>query len=144
MVVAQVYDDAVKEFEYRGCYMLTAEEAVRVGDFCLPINPKTGMRGLNPAAVGQPARVIAEKSNVTVPADHPCKVLIGEGKEIGHTHAMCLEKLAPVLGLFKAKDFQEALEIAKNCIHLAGKGHTASIHTAYEAQDRINQFSQTI
>ena len=46
---------------------------------------------------------------------------------------MGLEKLSPVLGLFKAKDFNEAVEIAAKAVHLAGKGHTASIHTAYQA-----------
>ena len=46
---------------------------------------------------------------------------------------MALEKLAPVLGLFKAKDFNDAVEVSKACVHLAGKGHTASIHTAYGA-----------
>lgn len=46
---------------------------------------------------------------------------------------MGLEKLAPVLGMFRAKDFNEALEVAKTAIHLAGKGHSASIHTAFEA-----------
>lgn len=57
---------------------------------------------------------------------------------------MGLEKLSPVLGLFRAKDFNHAVEVAKTCIHLAGKGHTASIHTAYEAEDRINYFSHQI
>lgn len=46
---------------------------------------------------------------------------------------MGLEKLAPVLGAFRAKDFNEALQVAKTAIHLAGKGHSASIHTAFEA-----------
>jgi len=46
---------------------------------------------------------------------------------------MSLEKLSPTLGMFRAKDFKHAVDIAKNCIHMAGKGHTASIHTAYEA-----------
>lgn len=46
---------------------------------------------------------------------------------------MGLEKLSPVLGLFKAKNFDEAVAIATKAVHLAGKGHTASIHTAYGA-----------
>lgn len=46
---------------------------------------------------------------------------------------MGLEKLSPVLGMFRAKDFAHAVEVARTAIHLAGKGHTASIHTAYGA-----------
>ena len=101
---------------------------------------------MNPATVGTSARSIAERAGISVPAEHPCKVLIGEAdaSKISHTYAMALEKLAPVLGLFHAKDFKEAVEVAKTCIHLAGKGHTASMHTAYEAQDRIDYFAHTI
>lgn len=57
---------------------------------------------------------------------------------------MSLEKLTTALGMFRAKDFNHALEVAKKCIHHAGKGHTASIHTAFEAQDRIDKFAHTI
>ncbi|KAH0577890.1 Bifunctional acetaldehyde-CoA/alcohol dehydrogenase [Spironucleus salmonicida] len=146
VVVDSVYEQIKEEFKYRGCFFLNKEETAKIGDFCLPINPKTGIRGLNPAAVGQPARKIAEMAGVSVPAEHPCKVLIGEdtNDHIGHTHAMSLEKLAPVLGMFKAKNFDEALEVASKCIHMAGKGHTGSIHTAFEAQDRINKFAQVV
>jgi acyl-CoA reductase-like NAD-dependent aldehyde dehydrogenase len=40
-----------------------------------------------------------------------------------------LEKLSPVLGMFKAKDFAEALEVVKNVHAVVGKGHTSSIFT---------------
>jgi len=101
---------------------------------------------MNPASVGRPAREIAEKAGIIIPKEHPCKVLIGEAdwKLISLTLAMGLEKLSPVLGMFRAKDFNEALEVAKTAIHLAGKGHSASIHTAFEAQDRIDKFAHTI
>lgn len=90
---------------------------------------------MNPNTVGRPAREIGEAAGLTIPADHPCKVLIGEADwtMINKTYPMGLEKLAPVLGMFRAKDFDEALEVAKTAIHLAGKGHSASIHTAFEA-----------
>lgn len=101
---------------------------------------------MNPKTVGRPAREIAEGAGLIIPKEHPCKVLIGEAKKelIGMTYPMSLEKLSPVLGMFRASDFKDAVEVAKTCIHMSGKGHTASIHTAYEAQDRIEYFCNTI
>lgn len=134
VVVDSVYEKVKAEFAYRGCYIMNAEETKKVGEFILPLN-KFGVCQMNPATVGRPAREIAEKAGLTIPAEHPCKVLIGEAdwKLITHTYPMGLEKLSPVLGMFRAKDFNEAIEVAKTAIHLAGKGHTASIHTAFEA-----------
>jgi len=66
-----------KEFEYRGCYICSPEDTIKLGNTILPLN-KQGNCQLNPAYVGQSARTIAEKSGITVPADHPCKVIIGE------------------------------------------------------------------
>lgn len=145
VVVDAVYEQVKAEFAYRGCYIMNAEETKKVGEFILPLN-KFGVCQMNPATVGRPAREIAEKAGLTIPADHPCKVLIGEAdwKQISHTYPMGLEKLSPVLGMFRAKDFEEAIEVAKTAIHLAGKGHTASIHTAFEAQDRIDKFAHVI
>lgn len=57
---------------------------------------------------------------------------------------MSLEKLSPVLGVFKAKNFEEAVEISKTCIHLAGKGHTGSLHTRYDSYDKIKYYTEHI
>lgn len=145
VVVESVYEEFKKELAYRGCYLMNAEETDKVGKHCLPLN-KNGVCQMNPTTVGTSARSIAEGAGLTIPKEHPCKVLVGEGdhKLISHTYPMGLEKLSPVLGLFKAKDFKEAVEIAAKAVHLAGKGHTASIHTAYQAQDRIDLFSHTL
>jgi acetaldehyde dehydrogenase/alcohol dehydrogenase len=145
VVVDAVYEQVKAEFAYRGCYVMTAEETKKVGDFILPLN-KSGVCQMNPNTVGRPAREIGEKAGLVIPAEHPCKVLIGEAdwRLINTKYPMGLEKLAPVLGMFRAQTFDEALEVAKTVIHLAGKGHTASIHTAFEAQDRIDKFAHTI
>lgn len=101
---------------------------------------------MNPKTVGTSARSIAEGAGIHVPADHPCKVLIGmaDPSKISKTYPMSLEKLSPVLGLFKAKNFEEAVEISKTCIHLAGKGHTGSIHTRYDSYDKIKYYTEHI
>ncbi|CAL6072026.1 Bifunctional_acetaldehyde-CoA/alcohol dehydrogenase [Hexamita inflata] len=146
VVVDSVYEQVKAEMQYRGCYFLNAEETEKVGNFCLPINPKTGVCQMNPNTVGRPAREIAEKAGCVIPAEHACKVIVGEAdwKLMSHKYPMGLEKLAPVLGMFRASDFKHAVEVAKTAIHMAGKGHTASIHTAFEAQERIDYFAHTI
>ena len=90
---------------------------------------------MNPNTVGRPAREIGEGAGIIIPKDHVCKILIGETTKdkISLLDPMSLEKLSPVLGMFRADDFKDAVEIAKRCIHMSGKGHTASIHTAFEA-----------
>lgn len=145
VVVDSVYEEVKKELEYRGCYFMTPEETKKVGEFILPLN-KNGVCQLNPTTVGRPARETAERCGLVIPKEHPCKVLIGEADPalVSHTYPMALEKLAPVLGMFRAKDFNDAVEVCKACVHLAGKGHTASIHTAYEAQDRIEYFAHNV
>lgn len=145
VVVESVYDKFVAEMKYRGCYFMTPEETEKVGNYILPLNAR-GECQVNPAVVGLNARVIAEKAGINVPAECPCKVLVGEADwhKISKQYPMALEKLTTVLGLFKAKDFKEAVEICKTCVHLAGKGHTASIHTQYGARDRIEYFAHTV
>lgn len=114
--------------------MLNKQETELVGNFILPLN-KDGVCQLAPQYVGRPAREIAEKAGVIVPKGHPCILLIGEADQakISLKYPMCLEKLMPVTAFFRAKDFKEAVEISKTAIHLAGIGHTASIHTAVSA-----------
>lgn len=146
VIVDSVYEKVKAEFAKRGCIFCNAEETKKLGDLIIPVNAKTGKRAMNPNTVGKPARYLAEQIGMKVPADHPCKVIIGEGdsSKIGDDHPMSLEKLTTVLGMFRAKDFKHAVEVAKECIHHSGKGHTASIHTAFEAQDRIDYFAHTI
>lgn len=78
VVVDAVYEKVREEFAYRGCYMMTAEETELVGNYCLPLNA-AGECQMNPKTVGTSARAIAEGAGLKIPADHPCKVLVGEG-----------------------------------------------------------------
>lgn len=78
VIVDSVYDKVKAEFLKRGCIFCNAEETIKLGDLLIPVNQKTGKRQMNPTTVGRPARELAEKIGMKVPAEHPCKVIIGE------------------------------------------------------------------
>ena len=130
IVVDSVYKNVKEEFLKRGAYILNSAEKTKVGNVII----KDGK--VNPAIVGQSAHTIAEMAGVKVPAD--TKVLIGEGAKIERGEPFAHEKLSPVLGMFKAKDFEDACDKAQKQIALEGMGHTAVLYTDPQNQDRID------
>ena len=119
-VMENVYDAVKAEFAYRGCYFLNPEELDKVRKTIL-ING-----ALNAKIVGQKAATIAEMSGVTVPAE--TKILIGEVESVDISEEFAHEKLSPVLAMYKAKTFDEALEKAEQLVADGGYGHTSSLY----------------
>ena len=119
-VLENVYDAVKAEFAYRGCYFLNPEELDKVRKTIL-ING-----ALNAKIVGQKAATIAEMSGVTVPAE--TKILIGEVESVDISEEFAHEKLSPVLAMYKAKTFDEALEKAEQLVADGGYGHTSSLY----------------
>lgn len=136
VVVDKVYETVKEEFALRGAYLLNDKEKVAVGKVVL----KDGK--LNAAIVGQPAAAIAAMAKVEVPAD--TKVLIGEAEVIGHDEPFAHEKLSPVLALYKAKDYPEAVEKAAELVRFGGFGHTSALYTDPRNQDRIGLFGDKL
>ncbi len=120
VVLDKIYDKVKKEFADRGCYILNAEETEKVRKTIL-ING-----ALNAKIVGQSAFKIAELSGVTVP--EKTKILIGEVESVELTEEFAHEKLSPVLAMYRAKDFCDALDKAERLVEDGGFGHTASIY----------------
>ena len=118
-VVADVYDKVKKEFEYRGAYFLSKEEKEKVGKVII-INGS-----MNAKIVGQPAWKIAEMCGIEIP--HSKKVLIAEVTDNSKAEPFAHEKLAPVLGMYKVKDFDAALVSCEKLLMEGGPGHTASL-----------------
>ena len=115
-----VYDAVKKEFAARGCYFLNEEELDKVRKTIL-ING-----ALNAKIVGQSASAIAQLAGITVPAS--TKILIGEVESVDLSEEFAHEKLSPVLALYKAKDFEDAIAKAERLVADGGYGHTASIY----------------
>lgn len=136
IVHKDVYDDVKKELEYRGAYILNKKEKEKVAKTIIQ-NGK-----LNAAIVGQPAYKIAALAGVKVPED--TKVLVGEVEKIGTEEEFSYEKLSPVLAMYKAENFENAVSDAAELIHFAGRGHTSVLYTAEHNADRIAHFSDML
>ena len=120
VVLDSVYDAVRAEFAARGCHLLTAEETEKLRGTIL-VNG-----ALNAKIVGQSAHTIAAMAGVDVPEN--TKILIGEVTSTALSEAFAHEKLSPVLAMYRAKDFEDALRIADRLVRDGGFGHTASVY----------------
>ena len=134
IVMEKVYEAVKAEFAARGCYFLSEEETEKVRKTII-INGS-----LNAKIVGQPAARIAELAGVTVPAG--TKILIGEVESVELSEEFAHEKLSPVLAMYKAKTFDEALDKAEKLIEDGGFGHTSSVYlNEITETEKINAFA---
>ena len=120
IVLNKVYDKVKSEFEARGCYFLNEKETEKVRKAII-ING-----ALNAKIVGQKAHTIAEIAGVKVP--ETTKILIGEVESVELSEEFAHEKLSPVLAMYKAKNFDDAIKKAKQLIDDGGLGHTSSLY----------------
>lgn len=135
IVNEKIYAKVKKEFKDRGCYFLNKEETEKVRKTII-VNG-----ALNARIVGQKAHRIAELAGVTVPES--AKVLIGEVTSVSLDEEFAHEKLSPVLAMYKAKDFAEALDKAERLVADGGFGHTSSLYIDEITQkDKIAEFSE--
>ncbi|GBU20305.1 acetaldehyde dehydrogenase [Fibrobacteres bacterium R8-0-B4] len=134
IILQSIYDKAKAEFTKRGCYFLKADEIDKVRKTII-------VKGaLNAKIVGQKAAKIAELSGVKVP--ETTKILIGEVESVDISEEFAHEKLSPVLAMYKAKDFNDAVEKADRLIKDGGYGHTSSIFlNPLTAADKLSAFS---
>ncbi len=135
IVLDKVYKQVKKEFADRGCYFLNAAETEKVRKTII-ING-----ALNAKIVGQPAYKIAELAGVKVP--EATKILIGEVESVELSEEFAHEKLSPVLAMYKAKDFEDAVSKAEHLIADGGYGHTSSLYVNVGTEKaKIDEFSE--
>ncbi|MDO5560718.1 MAG: bifunctional acetaldehyde-CoA/alcohol dehydrogenase [Oscillospiraceae bacterium] len=135
IVLESIYKKVRKEFADRGCYILNEDEAEKVRKTIL-ING-----ALNAKIVGQSAYKIASLAGVTVP--QTAKILIGEVTSVDISEEFAHEKLSPVLAMYKAKDFSDAMNKAERLIADGGYGHTSSVYlNAVTEKEKIDEFTQ--
>ena len=133
VIVDSVYDEVLKEFQYRGAYLLNKKEKEKVAKTII-IDGK-----LNAGIVGQSAYKIAQMAGVDVPQH--TKVLLGEVTKIDLSEEFSHEKLSPVLAVYRASDFDEAVQKAYELVVLGGAGHTSVLYTDERKDERINKFA---
>ena len=135
-VLADIYDEVKAEFKARGCYFLKGAELDKVRETVI-INGS-----VNAKIVGQSAYKIAQIAGVEVPKS--TKVLIGEATSVEPSEAMAHEKLSPVLGMYKAKTFDEALAKAERLVADGGYGHTSSLYVNVNEKEKIEKHYQAM
>ncbi|MGP7820151.1 bifunctional acetaldehyde-CoA/alcohol dehydrogenase [Proteus mirabilis] len=121
IVVDSIYKQVRERFATHGGYMLTGKELKAVQDIIL----KDG--NLNAAIVGQPAVKIAEIAGIEVPVN--TKILIGEVKETTDAEPFAHEKLSPLLAMYHAQNFEDAVHKAEKLVEMGGIGHTSCLYT---------------
>ncbi|HCT9341988.1 bifunctional acetaldehyde-CoA/alcohol dehydrogenase [Proteus mirabilis] len=121
IVVDSIYKQVRERFATHGGYMLTGKELKAVQDIIL----KDG--NLNAAIVGQPAVKIAEMAGIELPVN--TKILIGEVKETTDAEPFAHEKLSPLLAMYHAQNFEDAVHKAEKLVEMGGIGHTSCLYT---------------
>lgn len=130
-VLEKVYDEVKKEFAKRGCYFLKGDEVDKVRK-TIVING-----ALNAKIVGQKAHTIAKLAGVDVPES--TKILIGEVESVNIEEEFAHEKLSPVLAMYKAKTYDEAIEKAEQLVADGGYGHTASLYVNVNEKEKLEK-----
>ena len=135
IVLDPIYDQVKAEFAARGCYFLKGEETDRVRKTILIDG------SLNNQIVGQSAHRIGELAGIQTP--ETAKILIGEVDSVEPSEEFAHEKLSPVLAMYRAKDFDDALDKADRLVADGGYGHTASIYlNAVTQREKLDRFAQ--
>ncbi len=137
VVVDSVYEAVRKEFAYRGAHLLDEKEQKKLVDLPI-IDPKRGTA--HPDIVGQSAYKIAQLAGFEV--NQNAKVLIAERPEVDWEDAFSREKLSPVLAMYRAKDYEQAAEMAYELVSRGGAGHTSVLYTDERSEERINHYAK--
>ncbi len=120
IVLSDVYDEMKAEMARRGAYFLTPQETEQVRKTII-ING-----ALNSRIVGQPAAEIARLSGFEAPAG--TRVLVGEVESVDLSEEFAHEKLSPVLAMYRADSFEDALCKADRLVRDGGIGHTSALY----------------
>lgn len=134
IAVENIYDAVKTEFIRRGAYILDKAEADKVAATIVQEGK------LNAKIVGQSAYKIAVMAGIKVPEE--TKVLIGETDGVGVDYPFSVEKLSPVLALYRAKDYKAAFDRAQQLLEFGGLGHTSVLYTNPRNTDRIEEFGR--
>lgn len=129
-----VYEEVKAEFVRRGCQFVAGEEREALSKLII----KDG--AVNPAIVGQAAHKIAEMAGIK--SDPVVKILIAETVKVGADEPFSYEKLSPVLAMYRAKDFDAAVDLACALIAFGGAGHTSVLYTGEVNNAHIDVFQR--
>src|SRR6202142_3068688 len=132
----EIYDLVLKKFADLRTHICNEKETELLARTV--IDPETGF--MQPMAVGQKATDIARLAGLSVKPD--TKLLIAPIQGVGRDHPLSVEKLFPLLSVYRAKSVNEALKVCVDVNHAGGLGHTAVIFSRND--DVIRKFGEVI
>ncbi|MGB0109015.1 MAG: bifunctional acetaldehyde-CoA/alcohol dehydrogenase [Terriglobales bacterium] len=132
----EIYEPVLKKFAELGAHICNEKEAELLARTV--IDPQTGF--MQPLAVGQKASDIARFVGLSVKPN--TKLLIAPIQGVGREHPLSVEKLFPVLSVYRAKSVDEALKVCVDVNHAGGLGHTAVVFS--HDDEVIRKFSEVI
>ena len=132
----EIYDSVLKKFADLGAHICDESET-RLLERAV-IDPQTGF--MQPVAVGQKAIDIAHRAGLAVKPH--TKLLIAAIQGVGPEHPLSVEKLFPVLAVYRAKSVDEALKVCVDVNHAGGVGHTAVVFSRND--EVVRRFSEVI
>jgi len=132
----EIYDSVLKKFADLGAHICDESET-RLLERAV-IDPQTGF--MQPVAVGQKAIDIAHRAGLAVKPH--TKLLIAAIQGVGPEHPLSVEKLFPVLSVYRAKSVDEALKVCVDVNHAGGVGHTAVVFSRND--EVVRRFSEVI
>ena len=132
----EIYDLVLQKFADLGAHICDEKETALLGRML--INPETGFQ--QPMAVGQKATDIARACGLRVKPD--TKLLIAPIQGVGRDYPLSVEKLFPVLTVYRTKSTAEALRVCVDVNHAGGRGHTAVIFSRND--EIIRKFSEVM
>jgi acetaldehyde dehydrogenase/alcohol dehydrogenase len=131
-----VYDPVLRKFGELGAHICNERETAVLARVL--IDPETGYP--QPLAVGQKAADIARIAGIKVKPH--TKLLITPIQGVVREHPLSVEKLFPVLAVYRAKSLEDALKVCVDVNHAGGRGHTAVVFSHND--EVVRRFAEAI
>ena len=141
IVFESCYDDFVAAMAKKGGVLIkeNTPEKEKMLKTLWPESPAN--HNLNRHIIAQPAVKIAEMAGVSVP-EGTKMIMVEENGGYGNDFPFTGEKLSPVSGVRKCKDFEDGLDMMNKILDYQGKGHSCGIHT--NMSERITKMAEVI
>ena len=123
VLIDAIYEPALDALKSHGAVLLPADGKARLQQAMW----RDGK--LSARVIGQSAAAIAERAGLAAVVAQRPKVLMVEEKGVGPEHPFSGEKLSPVLTVYRARDFDDAMQIVERIYAFIGAGHSVGLHT---------------
>ena len=127
VLLAPIRDRALAALAKKGAVLLDASQKTALARFMWPDGK------LSAGAIGKSAQVIAEGAGFAdLAASDPAMLMVDEDPVdgFGKAYPFSGEKLSPVLTLYTARDFDDAMRIVSRIYAYQGAGHSVGLHSA--------------